>query len=441
MTISSGKKYYYMNVSDRKIDIIEFLDEQSPNITKNSSNETNNNTTSENIVKYLVGTIILIGIIVYTTRFFAYKPNEQKIEKKQEKVSITETLKIKSNTLKKCLNKTIPVMAELEKEKESKKTTNNENKIFESFLETEISSIKGMEETEKEKNQTEDSNGSDNKKNTSDENKSDSNNSITEDEKIILASNSGIKTEVVTPNPIAENANVQYGNVKIKNQTTYNLTEDILNPNIKIDNKNILIFHTHSCESYTPSEKYQYSQTGNYRTTDKNYSVIRVGNELENYLKQYNINVIHDTSYHDYPSYTGSYTRSLQTVENILKTNQSDIIIDLHRDAVGSRPDYAPTVKIGEDYAAQIMFVIGTNEGGLWHPNWQQNLKFAVMVQQKAEEMYPGLFKPIMLTKSRYNQHTGKYANIMEIGSTGNTLDQCLNSMKYLSAVLNEILK
>ena len=393
------------------------------------------------IVKYLVGTIILIGIIVYTTRFFAYKPNEQKIEKKQEKVSITETLKIRSNTLKKCLNKTIPVMAELEKEKESKKTTNNENKIFESFLETEISSIKGMEETEKEKNQTEDSNGSDNKKNTGDENKSDSNNSITEDEKIILASNSGIKTEVVTPNPIAENANVQYGNVKIKNQTTYNLTEDILNPNIKIDNKNILIFHTHSCESYTPSEKYQYSQTGNYRTTDKNYSVIRVGNELENYLKQYNINVIHDTSYHDYPSYTGSYTRSLQTVENILKTNQSDIIIDLHRDAVGSRPDYAPTVKIGEDYAAQIMFVIGTNEGGLWHPNWQQNLKFAVKVQQKAEEMYPGLFKPIMLTKSRYNQHTGKYANIMEIGSTGNTLDQCLNSMKYLSAVLNEILK
>lgn len=395
----------------------------------------------KDIVKYLVGTIILIGIIVYTTRFFAYKPNEQKIEKKQEKVSITETLKIRSNTLKKCLNKTIPVMAELEKEKESKKTTNNENKIFESFIETEISSIKGMEETEKEKNQTEDSNGSDNKKNTSDENKSDSNNSITEDEKIILASNSGIKTEVVTPNPIAENANVQYGNVKIKNQTTYNLTEDILNPNIKIDNKNILIFHTHSCESYTPSEKYQYSQTGNYRTTDKNYSVIRVGNELENYLKQYNINVIHDTSYHDYPSYTGSYTRSLQTVENILKTNQSDIIIDLHRDAVGSRPDYAPTVKIGEDYAAQIMFVIGTNEGGLWHPNWQQNLKFAVKVQQKAEEMYPGLFKPIMLTKSRYNQHTGKYANIMEIGSTGNTLDQCLNSMKYLSAVLNEILK
>ena len=55
--------------------------------------------------------------------------------------------------------------------------------------------------------------------------------------------------------------------------------------------------------------------------------------------------------------------------------------------------------------------------------------------------MYPGLFKPMMVTKSRYNQHTGKYANIMEVGATGNTLEQCLTSMKYLSAVLNEFMK
>ena len=380
------------------------------------------------IRKCLVGIILTIAIVICTTRYFS----SVKKENTKEKV-IKETAQInifKFGSLTSCLNKTIPTMSNINEEykKIEKENKETETKNYlEEFIKTEMSSIKGIELAE-ENNQT----------------KTVENNQSTdtqENEKITLASNEATKTEVVTPNPIAENANVQYGNVKIKNQTTYNLTEDILNPDIKIDNKNILIFHTHSCESYTPSEKYQYTQTGNYRTTDKNYSVIRVGTELENYLKQYNINVIHDTSYHDYPSYTGSYTRSLQTVENILKTNQSDIIIDLHRDAVGSRPDYAPTVKIGDDYAAQIMFVIGTNEGGLWHPNWQQNLKFAVKVQQKAEEMYPGLFKPIMLTKSRYNQHTGKYANIMEIGSTGNTLDQCLTSMKYLSAVLNEVLK
>ena len=232
------------------------------------------------------------------------------------------------------------------------------------------------------------------------------------------------------------------GNVKIKNGTKINLTEEIMNPeNITINNKDVLIFHTHSCESYTSSDSYTYTPTGNYRTTDLNYTVTRVGTELATQLQQYGITTIHNTDYHDYPAYNGSYTRSLQTVERILKTNPTDIIIDLHRDAIGSRPDYAPIVKIGNDVAAQIMYVIGTNEGGLNHPNWQQNLKFAIKVQQKAEEMYPGLFKPIMLTEYRYNQHAGKYASIMEVGATGNTLEQCLTSMKYLAKVLDEVIK
>jgi len=244
---------------------------------------------------------------------------------------------------------------------------------------------------------------------------------------------------VITNNPIKENYTNEFGKVKIKNETDYQLTNEMFTSEVPIQNKNILLFHTHSCESYTSSEKYPYTQTGNYRSTDLNYTVTRVGTELENYLKQYNFNVTHDTSYHDHPAYNGSYTRSLATVENILKTTSSDIIIDLHRDAIGSREDYAPTVKIGDDYCAQIMFVIGTNDGGLWHPNWNQNLKFAIKIQEKAQEMYPGLFKPIMLTTSRYNQHTGKYANIMEIGDTRNNLEQCINSMKYLSALMNEV--
>ena len=55
--------------------------------------------------------------------------------------------------------------------------------------------------------------------------------------------------------------------------------------------------------------------------------------------------------------------------------------------------------------------------------------------------MYPGLFKPIMLTKSRYNQHTGKYASIIEVGATGNTLEECNGSMKYLANVIAEVMK
>lgn len=336
------------------------------------------------IIKYLVGIMITISVVMYATRYFSSMKNNENESKDGNVLSKLEIFSFGSLTS--CLDKTIPTMSDINDEY-NKIESENDNvesvSYLQQFLKTEISSIKGIEEIEKE---IDSENISEMNKNINNE---ENENTDNQTEDIILANTDNVKTEVVTPNPITESYNVQYGNVKIKNQTTYTLTEEMLKPDIKIDNKNILIFHTHSCESYTSSEKYPYNATGNYRTTDLDYTVTRVGTELESYLKQYNLNVIHDTSYHDYPAYNGSYTRSLQTVENILKTTSSDIIIDLHRDAIGSRADYAPTVKIGDDYAAQIMFVIGTNEGGLLHPNWNQNLRFAIKIQQKAEEMYP----------------------------------------------------
>jgi stage II sporulation protein P len=62
-------------------------------------------------------------------------------------------------------------------------------------------------------------------------------------------------------------------------------------------------------------------------------------------------------------------------------------------------------------------------------------------LQEKANEIYPGLFRPISLTDSRYNQHTAPGATIIEVGATGNTLEQCLLSMQCLANVLEIVLK
>ena len=391
---------------------------------------------ARDLIKYLAGMIIAITAIILISKTFNKTEIKQSVIEKEVKSKIGI---LSEKSLASSLDQTMPAIKSINKEqKESQKenTKKDNNDLLEAMLYTQISSIKGIEKMQentkkqevKEEIKTEQEKIEKEETNTENTNKE--------------PEQAGTKTEVITNNPIAENANVQYRNIKIKNQTDYTLTEDMLKPDIEITNKNIVLFHTHSCESYTSSPNYTYTPTGTFRTTDLNYTVVRVGTELENNLKQYNYNVVHSKDYHDYPAYNGSYTRSLATVENILKQTPSDIIIDVHRDAVGSRSDYAPTVKIGDtDEAAQIMFVIGTNNGGLWHPNWNQNLKFAIKIQEKAEEMYPGLFKPIMLTKSRYNQHTGKYANIIEVGATGNTLDQCLTSMKYLAKVMNEVLK
>ena len=248
-----------------------------------------------------------------------------------------------------------------------------------------------------------------------------------------------IQTETVA-SKYKNTYNYEKNGIKIKNETSYDLANMNLSTNITVNSKNILIFHTHTCESYTQTDANKYESTGNYRTTDLNHNVVRVGDELQKYLTSYGNNVIHNKTFHDYPAYTGSYGRSLKTVNGILSQNKdTDVVIDLHRDAIGD-DSYAPKVKIGDEYAAQIMFVIGTNGSGLAHDNWQQNLQFAMKVQQKANELYPGLFKPILLRNARYNQHLSKAANIIEIGATGNTLEECEKSAKYLAKVLDEVL-
>ena len=250
----------------------------------------------------------------------------------------------KNNSMLGCLKQTVPTITHLNRKDEQR---DYEDDFLQGILKTQISSMKVIENME-------------NNMGSNIENEDVKENEVEEEQKQnIEMAQTNLETEVVTNNPIAEKYQAEYGKVKIKNETEFELTQDILKPDITIENKNVVLFHTHSCESYTSSEKYPYTPTGTYRTTDLNYTVTRVGTELENQLKQYNYNVVHSTSYHDYPAYNGSYTRSLETVENILKTTPSDIVIDVHRDAIGSRSDYAPIVKIGEnDVAAQIMFVI-----------------------------------------------------------------------------------
>lgn len=375
------------------------------------------------LIKYLVGLVIAVLMLVWLTRYFSTEKTKTSIiENAKENNRIQNFMQ---NSYKDFLNETIPAMKEINTENLNIKNEVEENvisrNILKDLLQVELAEIGNEKDFE-----------------TVESTETIANNSNADEQNIQEAS-TDVGTEVVTENPIIATPTDVYGKVQIRNQTGYVLSEDILTPNIDVSNKNIIIFHTHTCESYTPTEQNQYEASGTYRTTDLTHSVARVGDELTNYLTNYGYNVVHDKTYHDYPAYTGSYARSLKTVEAIKQNTEADVIIDLHRDAIGSNSNYAPTVRIGEDYAAQLMFVIGTDGGGLWHPNWGQNLKFAVKVQEKAEELYPGLFKPIILRNSRYNQHVSKAATIIEVGATGNTLEQCLTSMKYLSKVLSEV--
>ena len=335
-----------------------------------------------------------------------------------------ETATDSSSTWLFCIDDMLPQIG-INKEVEETKETSGVKFAFASELEV-MESIENNEIVEENTANVEEQNNN----NVSEENPKNetSNGEINKELTVTEVDNSGVNPRYTD----------EYNGVFINNGTNYQLTQEMLTPDVEVNKNKAVIYHTHTCESYTPTEQYQYTASGNFRTIDLNFSVSRVGDELEKWLSTYGCTVIHDRTYHDYPAYNGSYSRSLVTAQNVLSTNQdADIVIDLHRDAIADET-YGPRVKIGDEYVSQLMFVIGTDGANSAHTNWLQNLKFAIKVQQKANELYPGLFKPIILRNSEYNQHVAKAACIIEVGSTGNTLEESMGAMKYLARILEE---
>lgn len=203
----------------------------------------------------------------------------------------------------------------------------------------------------------------------------------------------------------------------------------------------VLIVHTHGSEAYTMPPGQEYVPSGECRTTDCAYNVVRVGDELASALEEAGLEVLHDATLHDYPEYSGAYGRSLETVERYLAEYPTiSLVLDIHRDAIsdGAGGMYKVVSSVAGLNAAQMSFVIGTDGGGLEHPSWRENLKLAVAIQQRVADSCPTLMRPITVRNSRYNQHTTPGSLLVEMGAAGNSLDEALLSARLLGQAIAE---
>ena len=197
---------------------------------------------------------------------------------------------------------------------------------------------------------------------------------------------------------------------------------------LSADGPQVLILHTHSSEAYTPDGTDTYTPSDPYRTEDKTQSVVRVGDALAVALEAHGLTVLHDREIYDYPSYTGSYSRSGASVERYLAQYPSiRVVIDLHRDALGDGDVVYKTKAVLDGRScAQAMILVGTGANGLAHPAWRENLKLALYLQEAAALRCPSLMRPIDLVAERYNQQLSTGMFILEVGSTGNTLREAI---------------
>ena len=222
------------------------------------------------------------------------------------------------------------------------------------------------------------------------------------------------------------------GRTYISNSTDHALTvtelEEPFDASLTDGEPQILILHTHGSEAYTPPAGTEVVWSGEYRTTDSRYNVVKVGDVMAETFSAAGLSVLHDRTLYDYPSYNDAYDNALAAIETYLAQYPSlRFILDVHRDAIADsegRQYKVISEADGGDAAAQMTLVVGSDGSGLPHGHWMENLRLAVALQNDILTDYPTLMRPLLLRGSRYNQHVCSGALLLEVGAAGNSPEE-----------------
>lgn len=231
---------------------------------------------------------------------------------------------------------------------------------------------------------------------------------------------------------------------KVSNDEILKILKQAPNLSLESGKPQVLIYHTHSSESYEMEDRGYYENGSSARTTDERYNMIRVGDEITAQLEAAGIGVIHDRALYDYPSYSGAYYRSADTVREYLKKYPSiQITLDIHRDAIEQKGGVRvkPTAVIAGKKAAQLMIIAGVDDGTMDFPDWRENMKFASALQQQMENSFPGLTRAAMVCHRRYNMYLTKNSLLIEVGGHANTLSEAVYSGEMIGKSLVEVIK
>ena len=203
----------------------------------------------------------------------------------------------------------------------------------------------------------------------------------------------------------------------------------------------ILIYHTHSQETFSDSREGQIEDT-----------IVGVGNYLTDILeKNYGYRVIHVTDAFDMMGgqldRSKAYDYARSSIEKKLEENPTvEVVIDLHRDGVSD--DRHLVTEINGKQTAQILFYNGlsytVNQGAvsyLPNPYIEDNLAFSFQLEYQAAQYYPQFYRGIYLAGLRYNLHLRPRALLLEAGAQTNTVEEVQNAMEPFADILNRVLK
>ena len=198
-----------------------------------------------------------------------------------------------------------------------------------------------------------------------------------------------------------------------------------------IEGPQILIYHTHSQETYKGGG-----------------SVVDAGEYLTQLLtEEYGLQVLHHKGEYDVNDRDHAYSNALPNVQKVLAEHPTiEVVIDLHRDGVAETTHLV--TELNGRPTAKIMFFNGlsytTSRGELTYlnnPYRKENLALSFQMQLVAAEYYPDLTRRIYLKGYRYNMHVCSKTLLIEAGAQTNTYEEVKNAMIPLADILAKVLK
>jgi len=206
----------------------------------------------------------------------------------------------------------------------------------------------------------------------------------------------------------------------------------------------VLIVHTHTCESYMSEDNGYYYESFYPRTTDNSQNVYAVGERIAKKLKANGIGVVHAKEQHDSPSYDGAYSRSYDTIMRYMEKYKGiKVVLDIHRDSMTQQDNtkLKPTFEYNGKKGAQVMIMTGYDDGYNDFPTWEQNLTFATKLQHQCESMYKGMMRPLNFGNFTYNMNVNSGSLLIEMGTDANTLQEAMYSADLLGNALSQVLQ
>lgn len=240
------------------------------------------------------------------------------------------------------------------------------------------------------------------------------------------------ETKLSNSKIIKENAIIVYASNIVEEEKVEAEPEPEVIEELETKAGKVLLYFTHAYEAYKPITK---AVDGKIAVNHQTENVMKMGDKLKGLLEMNGVET--DTLKKMVTNHARAYNEIRPAVKKQLSENEYDLIIDIHRDAVG--PEKTTIEHEGERYA-KVAFVLGLD-----NPSYKKNEVMTNRLKAEMEARIPGITRNVIPkggagVDGKYNQDLHPNIILIELGGIGNSEDELNRTVAIIAESISEML-